>query len=407
VPIRRDHRPDAGWRIDFERFERFSQVDDVFNRSWWDPAVRSEKTEQFFESYRKPLEDWRKARGFRRRDYALRNAAWHGADIFAELKEHEDRREGFLDPLSVLRDASEERADVGTPSEAAGELKQVATALGADLVGIAEADDRWLYSERYSRAADGAKPNPMDAALDRVIVIGQAMDASMIATAPSALAGAATGLGYSQDVIVLLAVSQYIRNLGYQAVPTLNDTALAIPYAIKAGRGEYGRHGLVITPEFGSNVRFGKIFTDIPMALDHPIRFGVEEMCSICRACSDGCPSSAIPSGQPSDHRHNRSNMSGISKWTVDGEACFNYWAKINSDCSVCIRVCPYTRDFSNRTNRWWLRLADSRLRRLALWIDRRQGRGERMCSNDWWPAAEVPVQLGPRRAGEAPSVDG
>ena len=99
--------------------------------------------------------------------------------------------------------------------------------------------------------------------------------------------------------------------------------------------------------------------------------------------------------------------MSGISKWTVDGEACFNYWAKINSDCSVCIRVCPYTRDFSNRTNRWWLRLADSRLRRLALWIDRRQGRGERMSSNDWWPADEVPVQLGPRRAGEAPSVDG
>lgn len=79
--------------------------------------------------------------------------------------------------------------------------------LGADLVGIAEADDRWLYSERYSRALDGAKPNPMDPGLNRVVVIGQAMDASLIATAPSALAGAATGLGYSQDVIVLLAIS--------------------------------------------------------------------------------------------------------------------------------------------------------------------------------------------------------
>ncbi len=405
--IRPDRRPDAGWQIDSKRFQRFSQVDDVFNRSWWDPEVRSDKTEQFFESYRKPLEGWRKARGFRRKDYALRNAAWHGADIFAEMKEHEDRREGFLDPLSVLRAASDEKADVGTPADAAAELKQVAAALGADLVGITESDDRWLYSERYSRAADGAKPNPMDAALDRVIVIGQSMDASMIATAPSALAGAATGLGYSQDVIVLLAVSQYIRNLGYQAVPTLNDTALAIPYAIKAGLGEYGRHGLVITPEFGSNVRFGKIFTDLPMALDGAIRFGVEEMCSICRACSDGCPSSAIPAADPSEHRHNRSNISGISKWTVDGEACFGYWAKINSDCSVCIRVCPYTRDFSKRGNRWWLRLADSRLRALALWVDGRQGRGERVSSKDWWPSSEVPVELGPRRSGEAPSVDG
>ncbi|MCP3990114.1 MAG: reductive dehalogenase, partial [Actinomycetia bacterium] len=224
----------------------------------------SPKTERFFESHRKPLEDWKKARGFRRKDYALRNAAWHGADIFAELKEAEDRREGFLDPLSVLRDASDDRADVGTPEQSASELKQVSLVLGADLVGVAEADGRWLYSERYSRAADGAKPNPLPPDLERVVVIGQAMDPSLIATAPSALAGAATGLGYSQDVVVLLCISQYIRNLGYRAVPTLNDTALAIPYAIKAGLGEYGRHGLVVTPEYGPNVRFGKIFTDLP-----------------------------------------------------------------------------------------------------------------------------------------------
>ena len=397
--IRRDRRPDAGWKVDASRFARFSQVNDVFNRSWWDDTVRTPKTERFFESYRKPLEEWRNARGFRRKDYALRNAAWHGADIFAELKEAEDRREGFLDPLSVLRDASDELADVGTPKIAAAELKQVALVLGADLVGVAEADERWLYTDRYSRAADGAKPNPMDERLNRVVVIGQAMDPSLISTAPSALAGAATGLGYSQDVIVLLAISQYIRNLGYQAVPTLNDTALAIPYAIKAGLGEYGRHGLVITPEYGPNVRFGKIFTDMPVAVDEPIRFGVEEMCNVCRACSDACPASAIPAGAPSDHQHNVSNIVGITKWSVDGEACFDYWAKINSDCSVCIRVCPYTRDYSTRQGRLWAVVAGSRFRWLALCWDRRSGRGKRVSSADWWTGTtSTPVELTPRR---------
>ncbi|MCP4225211.1 MAG: 4Fe-4S dicluster domain-containing protein, partial [Actinomycetia bacterium] len=236
--------------------------------------------------------------------------------------------------------------------------------LGADLVGVAEADGRWLYSERYSRAADGAKPNPLPPDLDRVVVIGQAMDPSLIATAPSALAGAATGLGYSQDVVVLLCISQYIRNLGYRAVPTLNDTALAIPYAIKAGLGEYGRHGLVVTPEYGPNVRFGKIFTDLPLAIDTPIRFGVEEMCDICRACTTACPSTAIPGNGPSELRHNVSNIEGVTKWTVDGEACFNYWAKINSDCSVCIRVCPYTRDSSTIGSKLFAALAGTRLRR-------------------------------------------
>jgi len=66
-----------------------------------------------------------------------------------------------------------------------------------------------------------------------------------------------------------------VINLGYRAVATMNDTALAIPYALKAGLGEYGRHGLLITKEFGPRVRIGKIFTDLPLAYDRPTSFGV------------------------------------------------------------------------------------------------------------------------------------
>jgi epoxyqueuosine reductase QueG len=73
----------------------------------------------------------------------------------------------------------------------------------------------------------------------------------------------------------------------------MNDTALAIPYAIKAGLGEYGRHGLVITPEFGPRVRFGKIFTDMPLAHDVPLRFGVTEFCEACNLCAKACPAAA------------------------------------------------------------------------------------------------------------------
>ena len=321
--------------------------------------------------------------------------AWHVTDIFAELKEDEDRRDGFLDPLSVLRDASDEKADLGPPDEAATDLKQVATTLGADLIGITAFDDRWQYTDRYSRIRGAAKSNDIGDRLDHVVVIGQAMDPGLIATAPSALAGAATGLGYSQDAIVLLALAQYIRNLGYRAVPSMNDTALAIPYAIKAGLGEYGRHGLVITPEFGPSVRFGKIFTDMPLAHDRPIDFGVTEVCEACRRCSDACPATAIPDGDPSTDLHNRSNIAGISKWSVDGEKCFGYWSKINSDCSVCIRVCPYTRDYSLARNRWWARLAGTRFRGLALRIHDRFGGGKRLSASDWWPSDDgTPVEL-------------
>lgn len=384
----------AGFEVG-ENFERFSQVNDVFSRSFWDDAIRDDKTETFYATYRRPLEKWRKARGFQRRDYALRNAAWHVTDIFAEMREDDDRREGFLDPLSILRDASTEKADLGDQAESTADLKQVAHVLGADLVGVTTNDERWNYTERYSRINGGAKPNDLGDGLGTVIVIGQAMDPSLIATAPSALAGAATGLGYSQDALVLLALAQYIRNLGYEAIPSMNDSALAIPYAIKAGLGEYGRHGLVITPEFGPNVRFGKIFTDLPLDEDHPIHFGVAETCEQCRRCSDACPATAIPAGEPSADLHNKSNIAGVTKWSVNGEKCFGYWSKINSDCSVCIRVCPYTRDYSRRSNRLWARLAGSRLRRLALWLHDRQAGGERNSANDWWPSgSDTPVAI-------------
>lgn len=376
---------DAGFDIGAD-FERFSQIDDVFSRSRGDTELRTGAADRFYSTYRRPLADWRAAKGFRQLDYAFRNATWHVADVFAEMHESDDRRDGFLDPLSMLRDGAAGRHAVGTPTEAARLLKHAAEAAGADLVGIAEYDDRWTYTERFSAATGGAKPNVLPGGIDRVIVIGQAMDERLIDTAPSALSGAATGMGYSQDAVVLLTVAQFIRNLGYTAVASMNDTALAIPYAIKAGLGEYGKHGLVITPEFGTSVRFGKIFTDLPLGIDRPIRFGVAEMCRICNACSKGCPSRAIPDGAPSTERHNRSNIAGVRKWSIDGEKCFGYWSKINSDCSVCVRVCPYTRDYTKLANRLWLRLADSPLRRLALRLHRRLGGGRRVSADTWWP---------------------
>ena len=141
---------------------------------------------------------------------------------------------------------------MGTPTDAAAEIKRVATSFGADLVGITHFDERWVYVEKFSDGRGVAKPQELPPGLANVIVIGQAMEYDLIRTAPSALSGAATGLGYSHDAMVLLSLAQYIRNLGYQAVASMNDSALAIPLAIKAGLGEYGRHGLLITREFRS-----------------------------------------------------------------------------------------------------------------------------------------------------------
>ena len=131
------------------------------------------------------------------------------------MHESEDRRDGFLDTLSMLREGAGEETSFTSPEEASRVIKQAARTVGADLVGIAEYDSRWTYTERFSMSTLDGKPNPIPVDIGHVIVIGQAMDTELVDTAPSALSGSATGMGYSLDALVLLTISQFIRNLGY------------------------------------------------------------------------------------------------------------------------------------------------------------------------------------------------
>ncbi len=166
---------------------------------------------------------------------------------------------------------------------------------------------------------------------------------------------------------------------------SLNDTALTIPLAIQAGLGEYGRHGLLITKEFGPRVRLGKVFTDLPLTYDQPITFGVREFCEICRRCTQACPPKAISNDPPDAKVHNVSNIKSVNKWSVDAEKCFGFWVKQNSDCSICVRVCPYNKDYAKRIYRLGRWLAGTPLRKLMLKLDILLRYGRRHTARWWW----------------------
>jgi epoxyqueuosine reductase len=376
---------ETGFEVNAD-FERFNQQYDIFNRSVWDDAVRSDKVRKFFESYFTDLAQFRKVEGFTHRDYALRNAAWYIADFTADLLENShDRKEGFLDTFTMFREGATVRKIDSTPEENSADVKRAGRFLGADLVGICAYDERWVYTHNYSRNKLQAKPSDLPDDLPNVIVIANEMHHDTIKTVPSALSGAATGQGYSKDIIAVLSLTQYIRNLGYRAVASLNDTALSIPLAIQAGLGQYGRHGLLITKEFGPRVRIAKIFTDLPLTPDKPINFGVTEFCNVCRRCSDACPVKAIPSGAPSIERHSVSNIPGVKKWTINADKCFKFWTNQGTDCSICIRVCPYNKDMTQWQHGLWRWLAGTPLRSLALWLDKKLKYGERQTATWWW----------------------
>ena len=375
----------TGFEITAE-FERFNQKYDMFNRAVWDDEVRSKRSQRFFESYFTDLAQFRKVEGFQHRDYALRNAAWYIADFTADLLEmSQDRKEGFLDSYTMFREGATRKT--AAPAEVnSAELKRAGLFLGADAIGICDFDERWIYTHNYSRQKLTDKRMDLPDDLTSVVVIVNEMHHQTIETVPSALSGAATGQGYSRDIIAVLSVTQFIRNLGYRAVASLNDTALSIPLAVQAGLGQYGRHGLLITPEFGPRVRIAKIFTDLPLVPDAPIDFGVTETCNMCRRCSDGCPVKAISFGAPDFDRHDGiSHVKGVKKWTINARKCFQYWANQGTDCSICIRVCPYNKDFRKRFNRVLRWMLSNRWRRLALWLDRKLKYGQRKTAGWWW----------------------
>ncbi len=374
---------EAGIEIS-DDFEPFSQINDMFTRAFWDESVRSKKTDAFFSGHRVAANP-RKADGFRQRDMALRNASWSVSGVISSRGRDEGKREGFQSPIEEGGPIAPKSVEITDIASHTGELKKIAKMFGADLVGITDLDERWHYVKRVDTRDYSETDTVLPDGLTSTIIMGHAMDHDLVATYPSALAGAATGMEYSHETAIVVQVVTYIRNLGFNAVGSMNDTALVIPYAVKAGLGEYGRNQMVITPEFGPRVRFSKIFTDMPLNHDVPKRSGAREFCDICSKCADSCPPKALPYGPPTDTVANCSTIKGVTKWSADCEKCFGYWAAMGTDCAICMRVCPFNRPYDSWQDRLFLKLAHGRFRKLALWWDNKSKRADRVKPKDWW----------------------
>jgi reductive dehalogenase len=221
-------------------------------------------------------------------------------------------------------------------------VKRAARFFGGALAGVCELDERWLYSHVVNVRTQEHKRLELPEGVRYAIAIAVEMDHSLLQASPTAAASPATGLGYSKMAFISGLLARFIRGLGYRAIPSGNDTALSIPIAIEAGLGELGRHGILITEKYGPRVRLCKVFTDMPLVPDKPVFFGVEEFCRTCKKCADDCPSRAIPFGEKSTQVPTRSNNPGVLKWTIDPEQCFKYWIANHTECSNCIRVCPF-----------------------------------------------------------------
>jgi reductive dehalogenase len=283
-------------------------------------------------------------------------------------------------------------------------VKKAAKLYGADLVGIAPYDERWVYeTDVYApiniatqqldyegfnperKIEFGFKPKS-------VIVMAIEMDYESFKTSPSMITHAAVGVGYTQQMAVSFSLAYFLRDLGYNALHSGNCRGPSVPSAIAAGLGEGSRMGMIITEEFGPRVRLCKVYTDMELAYDRPKTFGVKEFCEVCMKCADNCPSKAISrvpkTTDPENKPLNRCNNPGVDKWYNDGQKCITFWTDNYKGCSNCVAVCPY-----NKIDEWHHDLAKIAtqvpgIRGLARYMDEAFGYGEinpSKFSKDYW----------------------
>jgi reductive dehalogenase len=275
---------------------------------------------------------------------------------------------------------------VENPEEMTRVVKKAALYMGASGVGVCRLNSRWIYSQRFNPLNLEHGPVKIPEDLEYAVVMVHEMDYTLMRTAPSYGEFATTGRGYSMMAYVASSLAHFIRDLGYEAIPSGNDTALSIPLAVDAGLGELGRNGLLITPHFGPRVRISKVFTNLPLVPDKPIKLGVRQMCSVCSKCARRCPGQAITFSEPTDAGETISNNPGIHKWYIDPEKCFQFWVRNRGDCAVCIRVCVFNKPntwFHNKV-RWHVKNLPQ-FDRFYLWMDDLCGYGRQMKMKDAW----------------------
>jgi reductive dehalogenase len=276
---------------------------------------------------------------------------------------------------------------VSDPLEMTKIVKKAAIYMGASAVGICRVDRRWIYTHRFHPGTlDHSAIDDIPDTFEYAIVMLHEMDYTLMRTAPAYGENAATGRGYSMMAFMASSVAHFIRDLGYGAIPSGNDTALSIPMAVDAGLGELGRHGLLIAPRYGPRVRISKVLTNLPLVPDKPIEIGVREMCEVCRKCAKACPGQAISFDKPTMAGPTISNNPGIYKWYINPEKCFQFWVRNKGDCANCIRVCVFNKPDSRFHSfvRWHVKNIPQ-FDRLYLWMDDVCGYGRKIPMQEVW----------------------
>ncbi len=246
-------------------------------------------------------------------------------------------------------------------------LKDKATSIGFDLVGIAPAGEastydafrKWLQAGHegemsYMQRHAGARRHPESILPDvkSVIMVALNYKHPEVALRRSGKSGKVARYAWCDDYhdtlrFMLKELLGWLR----QQRPgcwgrAVVDTAplLERDFARQAGLGWFGKNTMLLNKKLGSYFFLGALLVDIQLEPDHPHQ---SSHCGTCTACLDACPTDAFPDSGVLDARR------CISYLTIELRGAFD--EDLRSDVGdwvfgsdICQEVCPRNRKAPN-----------------------------------------------------------
>ena len=230
------------------------------------------------------------------------------------------------------------------PQEMAHIIKSYARYLGAIKVRITQLNQDWVYTHYAHPYTLEPYGKPVELNYKYILCMAFPQNRMMMASGDGIAEYLEVGWIYTYSSLISVIMAQFIRSLGWpaRALSSENSPYLVVPTFIDAGIGEQGRCSYVVTKEFGNNFRPGAVATDMPLSVDKPVDFKLQDFCQKCQICAEACPANAISSGE-------KELVRGARVWYSDGDKCRRYWDTLGHPCGICQYVCPW-----NFSNRWF-----------------------------------------------------
>ncbi len=265
------------------------------------------------------------------------------------------------------------------PKRNADNLKAASYYLGVDAVGLCKVPE-WAY---YSHDAGG---NAMPAYHQNGVnlLLDQGHETMEGASGDDWIAVAQSMRAYLRFSMLGGIIGEQIRRLGYSARvhSVLDGDVLQPPLLLLSGLGEVSRIGeVILNPYLGPRLKSGTVTTDMPMAYDKPIDFGLQTFCQNCNKCARECPSGAISAGP-------KLMYNGYEIWKSDAEKCTRYRLTnaAGAMCGRCMKTCPWNLEglFAESGFRWLAMNVPQSARMLAE-LDDKLDNGSINPVKKWW----------------------